>query len=43
VARLHEASKPKQTALKVRANDEGVLELVLPQSENQVDFVRISL
>ena len=43
VARLHEASKPKQTALKVRANDEGVLEFVLPQSENQVDFVRISL
>ncbi|MBQ8408631.1 MAG: glycoside hydrolase [Clostridia bacterium] len=40
---LAEASKPKQTSFSVKANADGVLELTLPQSENQADLVKIKL
>lgn len=41
--RLSKMSKPKKTVIKVTSDREGKLEFSLPQSENQVDFVRISL
>ncbi len=40
---LAEASKPALGTLAVTANAYGVLEFKLPQTENQVDFVKISL
>ena len=42
-AALAEASKPKAVEFTVFANADGVLEFSLPQSENQVDLVKISL
>ena len=40
---LKEASKPKQTAFSVKSNDCGMLEFTLPQTENQVDFIKIKI
>ena len=40
---LAEASKPKKTLLKACSNAQGVLEFTLPQTENQVDLLKIKL
>ena len=42
-AALAEAAKPQKTEFTVISNANGVLEFTLPQTENQVDFVKISL
>ena len=42
-AALAEASKPKQTQFSVKADDNGVLSFTLPQTVNQVDFVKVKL
>ena len=40
---LAEASKPKITSFAVTSNSDGVIEFTLPQTENQVDLVKIKL
>ena len=40
---LAEASKPKTTSFAVTSNSNGVIEFTLPQTENQVDLVKIKL
>ena len=40
---LAEASKPKTTSFVVTSNSDGVIEFTLPQTENQVDFIKIKL
>ena len=42
-AALSEASKPRKTEFTANANAEGVLEFTIPQTENQVDFIKIKL
>jgi beta-xylosidase len=42
-AALKEASKPKQTAFTMTSNADGVIEFSLPQTENQVDFIKIKM
>ena len=42
-AALAEASKPKAVEFTVLANADGVIEFTLPQSENQVDFIKIKI
>ena len=42
-AALSEASKPRKTEFPANANAEGVLEFTIPQTENQVDFIKIKL
>ncbi len=42
-AALAEASLPKQTHFTVKANIDGVIEFSLPQTENQVDLIRINI
>ena len=42
-AELSETAKPKSSVFTVFSDENGHLEFTLPQSENQVDFVRISL
>ena len=40
---LAEASKPKVTSFETCADADGVIKIILPQTENQVDLVKISL
>ena len=40
---LKEASKPQYTSFSIVSNAEGLIEFTLPQTENQVDFVKISV
>ena len=40
-AALAEASKPKVSAFTAKADDSGRLSFTLPQTENQVDFIKI--
>ena len=42
-AALAEASKPKVSAFTAKADRDGVLSFTLPQTENQVDFIKIKL
>jgi beta-xylosidase len=42
-AALKEASKPKLSCSNVTANADGVIEFTLPQTENQVDFIKIKI
>ena len=42
-AALKEASKPRKVEFALAANAHGVLEFTLPQTENQVDFVKVQL
>lgn len=43
VETLMEAAKPKQTELTVKSDENGILSATLPQTENQVDFVKIAI
>ena len=40
---LAEASKPKVTSFETCADADGVIKIILPQTENQVDLLKISL
>ena len=40
---LAEASKPKLTAFEVTANSNGIIEFTLPQTENQVDLIKVKI
>ncbi len=40
---LKEASKPKLSCFNITANADGVIEFTLPQTENQVDFIKIKI
>ena len=40
---LAEASKPKFTSFAVKSTSDGVIEFTLPQTENQVDLIKIKL
>ena len=42
-ALLAEASQPRKTEFTVTANADGVIEFTLPQTENQVDLIKIKL
>ncbi|MBE6608933.1 MAG: hypothetical protein E7633_10320, partial [Ruminococcaceae bacterium] len=43
IKELIERSVPKKTICEIKSNNEGKVTLTVPQSENQVDLVRISL
>lgn len=42
-AALKEASKPKTVSFKVTANADGVIEITVPQTENQVDLIKVKI
>ena len=43
VETLKKAAQPKLTELSVKSDENGNLEFTLPQTENQVDLVRVAL
>ena len=42
-AELKAASKPKLVTFKATADNDGVIEIIAPQTENQIDFIKIKL
>jgi hypothetical protein len=40
---LAAASLPKQVSFSAAADENGIVEIVLPQTENQVDLIKIKL
>ena len=42
-AALKEASKPKLITFRATADKDGVIEIIVPQTENQIDFIKIKL